>query len=148
MYGLCLDVHALLPVCPELDAARRVADVLAHADDIIEEMLGIEVGIVPIRYVHRLDALDAVEGKVVEHQVVGLRSEQEPAVAELLQQVGTEDELLGLPGIERLVHDAERLPVGNVVVQGIQQADALQVRHAVEVDDGLAVVPADGQLVL
>ena len=37
VYGLCLDVHALLPVCPELDAARRVADVLAHADDIIEE---------------------------------------------------------------------------------------------------------------
>ena len=111
-------------------------------------MLGIEVGIVTVRHVYRLHALDAVEGEVEEQKVVGFRAEQKPAVAELLQQVGTENELPGLPGIERLVHDAERLPVRNVIVERVEQADPLQIGHTVEVDDGLAVAAADGKLVL
>ena len=53
-----------------------------------------------------------------------------------------------MPRRERLVDDAQRLLVGDIVVQGVEQTDSLQVGHAVEMDDGLAVVAADGQFVL
>jgi hypothetical protein len=84
MNGLRLDILALFTIGPELDATWLVFYVLAHPDDVIEEMLGIEVGVLTERNVHRLYALDAIEGKIEQQEVACLRTKDKPTVAELL----------------------------------------------------------------
>ena len=56
-------------------------------------MLGIEVGILAERHIHRFHTNDAVESQVVEQQVGGYAAEEEPTVAKLFEQVGAKDEL-------------------------------------------------------
>ena len=116
MDGFGHDVFALLGTGPELDAPGCILDILTHTDHIVEKMLRVEIGILTEWDIDRLHTDNAVEGEIEEHKVARLRTKQEPAVAELLQQVWTEDELCGTPCRERLIHDAQRLLVGNVVV--------------------------------
>lgn len=87
-------------------------------------------------------------GQAVELHVLSLAAEEEPAVAELLQKIGIEDELLRLTGRERLVRYPQRLLVCNIIIKRIKQAQALQVRDTVEMDNRLTVVLCDSQLVL
>ena len=85
------DVLALFGCSPEGDVMRFVADVFAYTDYIVKEMLGVEIRIVAERLVTGLYTDNAVEGKIIEHEVFLLAAKQEPSVAELLQQIRAKD---------------------------------------------------------
>ena len=78
---------ALLGRCQEFHSSRGVLYVLAHTNDIVEECLAVEIGVLPELDIHRLYALYAVERQIVKHQSPVGATEQEPTVAELFQQV-------------------------------------------------------------
>ncbi len=118
--GFGFDVAALHRVGPEGDAARHIAGVFRHTDDVVEEV-EVEVGIVAKGDIDGFNAEDAVERKVVELKCVGLRTEEKPAVAKLFKEVGTEDEFTLTARLEGLVSNFQCLPLRDVVVEWAEQ---------------------------
>lgn len=142
------DVLTLLTCCTEGDAMRSCAYILTHTNQVIEEMLNIKVGIHMIWLLAWLYANNAIEREVVDEVIANAAAEDEPAVAELFEKIGTEEELLWLSCRERLIHHTDGLLMSNVVVEWVEETQSLEVRHAVEVYDGLAVMLTDGEFVL
>ena len=139
----------------EAYGAGLVAGALAHADDVVEEVLRVELGVLRIRCVRGLNADDAVQGEVAEwrhsalwHMTGHAAAEHEPSVAEFLQEIGAKDVLLWLLGGERLVGYPQCLPTRDVVVERVEPLQTIERWHAVEVDDGLAVAVGNGEFVL
>ena len=148
MEWLGLDVFALLLGCPELDGSWRIVNVLAHTYDIVEEMLAVKLRVILERYIQRFHGNNSVQSQVIQYQIFLDRAKEEPSVPVFLQKVWIEDILTRLLGIERLIHDSQRLLGGDVIVEWIQQLQALEVWYGVEVDDGLSVALADGQVIM
>ena len=111
-----LDVLTLLTCSTESDATRSCAYILTHTDEVIEEMLYVEVGIHVIWLLAWLYADNAIEREVVDEVIIAATAEDEPAVAELFEKIGTEDILLWLACRERLIHHTDGLLMSNVVV--------------------------------
>ena len=95
---------------------RTCANILTHTNEVIEEMLYVEVGIHVIWLLAWLYADNAIERKVVDEVIIAATAEDEPAVAELFEKIGTEDILLWLACRERLIHHTDGLLMSNVVV--------------------------------
>ena len=112
-------------------------------------MLGVEVGILPIFHPFRyLELYDAVKGKRHQFHILLLGGEQKPPVAELLQQVWEYRQHSWMPRPVGLVGDMQHLLAHNVGIERIEEFQSFQVRHAVEMDDGLPVLLAHGKFVL
>lgn len=121
VHRLGLDVVALIVVGPELDAARkRTSQVLAHPNHVVKEVLSVKVRILAESDIlGGRDTHDAVQRQVEQlHLVVGA-AEQEPAVAELLEQIGVQHILYRVLSFKGLVDDAQHAVMGNVVIEGL-----------------------------
>ena len=78
MNGFGLDVLALFGTGPELYLAWSGLYVFAHANDIVEEVLCVEVGILSVWYVQWFYAYNSVKCQVVEQEICDLASKQKP----------------------------------------------------------------------
>ena len=91
---------------------------LTHADDIVKEVLSIKVGILTESdALGGCDADNAVQRQIEQlHLVIGA-AEQEPTVAELLEQIGVQHILNGPLLFKGLIDNMQHTMVGNVVIE-------------------------------
>lgn len=109
MKRLGLDILALFGIRPKLDAARSVVQILAHSYHIVEDTLGVEIGIFVIGSIVWLNACYAIKRQVIESMIRYLASEKKPTVAELFQNIWTENVFGRFCSVERLIHDPDSL---------------------------------------
>ena len=91
----------------------RTFQVLAHADKIVKEMLRVKVGILTERNtLGWCDAHDAVQRQVEEAHVTLGATEQEPAIAKLLEQIRVQHIFNWASLVERLIDDVQHTMMG------------------------------------
>ena len=116
------DIRCLLGAGPEHNLLRLHSPVLGHPDHIAEPFLGIEVthGNVSASLRGLLNGDDAVEGEVDHLALPRPPPEDEPPVAELLEDISGKDEGAGLRIAEAPVAEQYGTLTGDGVVQGHQ----------------------------
>ena len=142
---LGLDVVTLLAVRPKLDTARmRTFKVLAHADEVVKEVLRIKIRVLTESYaLSWRDTHNAIQRQVKQaHFVIGA-TEQEPAIAKLLEQIRVQHIFNWASLVERLIDDVLDTMMGNVVIERTKQLKSSQIRYTVVVDNRVALLARD-----
>ena len=89
------------------------------------------------------NAHDSVQRQIEETHLALGAAEQEPPVAELLEQIRVQHILNGATLVKRLIEHVQHTTVGNVVIERAEQLEAFQIRHTVVVNNRAALLTRD-----